>query len=250
MTELRFSGISDTRFEEFVFDLLHLLGFVNIDWRKGTPRNTSPADRGRDIVAQQLREDVDHTKHLETWFVDCKHFSRAVPPVELGNLLAWAEADRPDVVLFVVSGFLSNPSKDFLESYRRNHRPPFKIKYWERPQLQRLAGRRTSLLRKYRLVEIPIRPVREILKAEEEFFDRIWYDRKLVLQQRLKAGSESIKPEIKKGMLAAMKKVESKYGGKRALREYYRNDFEWGMMNGKLSALRWVLGDDWDMLDT
>jgi hypothetical protein len=28
------------------------------------------------------------------------------------------------------------------------------------------------------------------------------------------------------------------------------NDFEWGMLNGKLSALRWVMGEDWDMLDT
>ena len=27
-------------------------------------------------------------------------------------------------------------------------------------------------------------------------------------------------------------------------------DFEWGMINGKLSAIRWMLGDEWDMLDT
>lgn len=28
------------------------------------------------------------------------------------------------------------------------------------------------------------------------------------------------------------------------------SDFEWGMINGKLSAIRWMLGDDWDNLDT
>ena len=28
------------------------------------------------------------------------------------------------------------------------------------------------------------------------------------------------------------------------------DDFEWGKINGKLSAIRWVLGDERDMLDT
>lgn len=90
---------------------------------------------------------------------------------------------------------------------------------------------------------------KSILAAEQEFVDVIWYDRKLLLQQRLKDGSDTIDPEIEKGMLAAMRKTEKKYG-KRKLRNYYHNDFEWGMLNGKLSALRWVLGDEWDMLDT
>ncbi|HMK26924.1 MAG TPA: PIN domain-containing protein [Chitinophagaceae bacterium] len=95
------------------------------------------------------------------------------------------------------------------------------------------------------------RSLTEILKAEEEFFDRIWYDRKIVLQARIKEGLEKESPpDIKKGMLASMKRVEAKYGGRAAMRKYYKDDFEWGMLNGKLSALRWVIGEEWDNLDT
>jgi len=50
-----------------------------------------------------------------------------------------------------------------------------------------------------------------------------------------------------KGAELAAKRVEEKYG----LDELGPwDDFEWGMLNGKLSAIRWMLGDEWDMLDT
>jgi Restriction endonuclease len=250
MPTLSFDHLSDTKFEEFGFDLLHALNFVNIDWRKGTALGSSPSDNGRDIVAQQLREDVDQTTHLETWFVDCKHYKRGVPPTELQNLLSWAEAERPDVALFLVSGFLSNPSKNYLESYKRNNKPPFKIKYWEKPQLERMTTRKMTLLRKHDLTEAPLRSVKQILKAEQEFFDRVWYDRSLLGDVIRKRDGTKLTPKIRKGMMAARKRIEAQYGGKKALMSYYKDDFGWGFMNGKLSALRWVLGDDWDMLDT
>jgi hypothetical protein len=250
MPKLTFAHINDTQFEEFTFDLLHELKFVNIDWRKGTPKASSPADKGRDIVAEQIVKDVADATTLEKWFVDCKHFKRAVPPTELQNLLAWAEAERPDVALFVVSGYLSNPAKDYIETYKRNNRPPFKIKYWELAQLERMAKKKMTLLRKHNVTEAPIRSVKQILAAEQEFFDRIWYDRSLVHDQKDKEAGRKMDPKLRKVVLAARAKVEAKYGGKKATRDYYKDDFEWGMMNGKLSTLRWVLGDDWDFLDT
>jgi hypothetical protein len=61
---------------------------------------------------------------------------------------------------------------------------------------------------------------------------------------------EKLPADIRKGMMAARKRIEEKYGGKKALNAYYKNDFEWAMLLGKLAALRWVLGDEMDNLDT
>ena len=33
-------------------------------------------------------------------------------------------------------------------------------------------------------------------------------------------------------------------------KELTMNDFDWGMVNGKFSAIRWVLGCEWDDLET
>jgi hypothetical protein len=59
---------------------------------------------------------------------------------------------------------------------------------------------------------------------------------------------QKTKPEIATMALAAGEKVRDRYG--RDENVLPENDFEWDMLSGKLSALRWVLGSDWDMLDT
>jgi Restriction endonuclease len=246
MSNVSFDKLSSSRFEEFCFDLLEVSGFVNVDWRKGTGLTSSPSDKGRDIVGDHPRSDPDGTRYFERWFVDCKHFRKGVPPTELHNLLSWAEAERPDVALFAVSNFLSNPAKDYIEAYKRNNHPPFKIRLWEKPKLIRMAARKITLQRKYGLTEAPIRSLKRILAAEQELSTRVWYGRKMPAKFYRAQGTPE---DIISGMLKNKREAEKKLG-KKSLLSNIASDFDWGMVSGKLSAIRWVLGEDWDMLDT
>ena len=92
-----------------------------------------------------------------------------------------------------------------------------------------------------------LRSIAEIKEMIEEFVDKIWYDRHLSLKYHVDNGLETIPIEIWNMALDAEQQVINKYGDEN-LGPY--SDFEWGMLNGKLSALRWVMGDEWDILDT
>jgi hypothetical protein len=100
----------------------------------------------------------------------------------------------------------------------------------------------------------------EIVALIGELIDKVWYNRHKVLEEKIEAGEHQLKPytgkydpnstdpKIWEGALASAKRVEQKYGIENV---GPWDDFEWGMLNGKLSALRWVLGEDWETtLDT
>lgn len=107
------------------------------------------------------------------------------------------------------------------------------------------------------------RALHEILDAHDLLMHQVWYNRhqnrrteieegKIKLVDRPPRGKfkykqDEILRDVWQGALRAQKEVEKKYG-KENLGPW--TDFEWGMVNGKLSALRWVLGEEWDMLDT
>jgi hypothetical protein len=94
--------------------------------------------------------------------------------------------------------------------------------------------------------EVP-RTFTEILAIEQELYDKIWYNRHQQQVYKAQHGIDGVtKQQVKVGEAAAKKKEETY--GKINLGPY--NDFEWGMLNGKLSALRWVMGSEWDFLDT
>ncbi len=103
----------------------------------------------------------------------------------------------------------------------------------------------------------------ELVDTIDELVTKIWYNRHQVRREKIDAVEiklveketfpiedhvrRPIQRDIWKGALKAATSVEKKYGVEN-LGPW--DDFEWGMLNGKLSALRWVLGDEWDMLDT
>lgn len=99
--------------------------------------------------------------------------------------------------------------------------------------------------------------------AEELLFYQVWFNRhqnrccaiqegraKIVdadADSRELAETETIHRDVWERAVQNAQDVLKRYGA-----ENFGpwDDFEWGMLNGKLSAIRWALGDEWDMLDT
>ncbi len=89
-----------------------------------------------------------------------------------------------------------------------------------------------------------------ILKAYNEFWDKVWWNRNQVWMEKIRSGegqiTEEQKPILRKARSAA-KKLEKKYGRK----NLGWDNFEWGLLSGRMSALAWVMGSKWDeSLDT
>ena len=91
---------------------------------------------------------------------------------------------------------------------------------------------------------------KSILKAYNELWDKVWWNRHQVWIEKIKNGEQPLteeqKPILSRATRAA-KRIEKKYGRK----NLNLDDLEFGLLSGKMSALAWVTGAEWDeSLDT
>lgn len=238
-------------------------------------------------IVDQVQELMDHGENIN---VETSIFQRARAASRSLYCKAPCHRDKgsiADAILFEVYdemrqepvrehirfGFATTNHRDFSDPRGDNHAP--------HPELAHAFGDRSQYildiakfveetdpgaleLGDFELGYSPeFRTLTKLTEAENLLYRQVWYNRHMNLCYRVEQGITKVVPEAEysRGPYRSDQILDTVWETALAAGEQTRqevgienlgpwSDFEWGMLNGKLSALRWVLGEEWDMLDT
>jgi pyrimidine deaminase RibD-like protein len=90
----------------------------------------------------------------------------------------------------------------------------------------------------------------KILDAYNRIWDQVWWNRHQAWKNRIESGDETLTPVRQTLYMEAEQKaaeIEARYPNG----ELELDDFDWGLLSGRMSALAWVMGAEWnESLDT
>ena len=139
--DIDFDTLDGGEFEELCLDLLLKLGFHSPVWRRGGP------DSGRDIEVRYTVTNPLVGSYDELWFVECKRYSKGVPPPDLNAKIAWADARQPQHLAVITSSYLTNAARAWLEDIAPQK--SYQIRLVEGKSLKRLLLAFPDLVSKY-----------------------------------------------------------------------------------------------------
>jgi len=115
--------LNSDRFEQLCYDLVDSMHPMDIEWLKG------PADKGRDVRAKFLIPQPDSTQKSSEWHFECKRYSNAIEVADLNSKIAWADANKPDVLVIVSNANISNHTRGWLDTIAKDK--PYDIHKWD-----------------------------------------------------------------------------------------------------------------------
>jgi hypothetical protein len=91
-----------------------------------------------------------------------------------------------------------------------------------------------------------IRSKNEIEEAEKEFFEKVWFVKREwnIADMKSLGTAQAEMDEYLETIRPKQQEITQKYGRKNLI---FKDEMNWGLTDGRLSGLRWVLGKGWDI---